>query len=264
MTYYQACSTFYHQGSDLCNDHEPFFKALADDVRINNTKCNGNQCTVSYFCMYLQINEMRTESKQLEKTMQNRHMSVSAFVDDQTFAGGGADQHNRIDAADASHSSSHHHHHVSMASSSTSAAITSAMEGYLFKRTSKGFKTWNRRWFYLFDNKLMYRKRGNGEPASVMEEDLRICTVRPANDSDRRFCFEVISPTKSHILQADSAEMLSTWMMALHRSIGAAIQQQCDGDNGGATDAVSAAMAPYSCLDGGSSSSRTAGGFKKM
>lgn len=31
------------------------------------------------------------------------------------------------------------------------------MEGYLFKRTSKGFKTWNRRWFYLCDNKLMYK-----------------------------------------------------------------------------------------------------------
>lgn len=40
------------------------------------------------------------------------------------------------------------------------------------------------------------RKRGFGELPSVMEEDLRICTVRPANDSDRRFCFEVISPTK--------------------------------------------------------------------
>lgn len=26
---------------------------------------------------------MRTESKQLEKTMQNRHLSVSTFVDDQ-------------------------------------------------------------------------------------------------------------------------------------------------------------------------------------
>lgn len=31
------------------------------------------------------------------------------------------------------------------------------MEGYLFKRTSNAFKTWNRRWFYLFDNKLVYR-----------------------------------------------------------------------------------------------------------
>jgi Arf-GAP/coiled-coil/ANK repeat/PH domain-containing protein len=40
-----------------------------------------------------------------------------------------------------------------------------------------------------------------------MEEDLRICLVRPLTDSDRRFCFEVISPTKSHVLQADSEEM---------------------------------------------------------
>jgi len=31
------------------------------------------------------------------------------------------------------------------------------LEGYLFKRTSNAFKTWNRRWFYLYDNKLVYR-----------------------------------------------------------------------------------------------------------
>lgn len=31
------------------------------------------------------------------------------------------------------------------------------MEGYLFKRTSNAFKTWNRRWFYLYDNQLVYR-----------------------------------------------------------------------------------------------------------
>jgi len=36
------------------------------------------------------------------------------------------------------------------------------MEGYLFKRTSNAFKTWNRRWFALRDNQLVYRKR-NGE-----------------------------------------------------------------------------------------------------
>jgi Arf-GAP/coiled-coil/ANK repeat/PH domain-containing protein len=31
--------------------------------------------------------------------------------------------------------------------------------------------------------------------------------VRPLMDIDRRFCFEVISPTKSHILQADTEEL---------------------------------------------------------
>lgn len=27
-----ACATYYHQGSDLCSDLEPFFKKLADEV----------------------------------------------------------------------------------------------------------------------------------------------------------------------------------------------------------------------------------------
>lgn len=33
------------------------------------------------------------------------------------------------------------------------------MESYLFKRSSNAFKTWNRRWFYLTNNQLLYRKR---------------------------------------------------------------------------------------------------------
>lgn len=33
------------------------------------------------------------------------------------------------------------------------------IEGYLYKRTSNAFKTWNRRWFYLKNNQLAYRKR---------------------------------------------------------------------------------------------------------
>lgn len=93
------------------------------------------------------------------------------------------------------------------------------MEGYLFKRTSNAFKTWNRRWFYLYDNKLVYRycnliilsscyfncffflfvlyRKRMGEPnVTIMEDDLRICTVKPVTDGERRFCFEVLSPSK--------------------------------------------------------------------
>ena len=52
----------------------------------------------------------------------------------------------------------------------------------------------------------MYVKR-TGDDITVMEEDLRICLVRPLMDTERRFCFEIISPTKSHILQADTEEL---------------------------------------------------------
>ncbi|KAG7294825.1 hypothetical protein JYU34_022805, partial [Plutella xylostella] len=99
------------------------------------------------------------------------------------------------------------------------------MQGYLFKRTSNAFKTWNRRWFYLYDNRLVYRKRTGELHVTVMEEDLRLCTVRPVTDGERRHCFEVLSPSKSHMLQADSDEMLSSWVAALQHGIRAAIQQ---------------------------------------
>ncbi|KAI9581162.1 hypothetical protein GQX74_011702 [Glossina fuscipes] len=165
LDYYQACVTYYHQGFDLCNDFDIFFKTITED-----------------------LNAMRCEYQQLEKAMQNRHMSVNSFNDSNTNS------------------------------------ASNKIEGYLFKKKSKGFKTWCRRWFYLSDNQLVYRKRCNEDSFSVMEEDLRICTVRPVNDGDRRFCFEVISPAKSHILQADSADLLAMWISALQRSIGAAIQ----------------------------------------
>jgi len=73
-----------------------------------------------------------------------------------------------------------------------------AMQGYLTKRGSaKTFKTWRRRWFELLDTgRLVYRKKADELPA-VLEPDLRICLVRPmADNCDRRFCFELISPNK--------------------------------------------------------------------
>jgi len=102
------------------------------------------------------------------------------------------------------------------------------IEGYLFKRGQNAFRTWNRRWFYLSNNKLCYSRR-NGEDVTVMEEDLRICLVRPLTDGDRRFCFEVISPTKSHVLQADSEEMYRVWLTSLQQGISSSLHDMMEG-----------------------------------
>lgn len=184
LSYYQACNTFYHQGYDLCNDYADFFKGLSND-----------------------ISSMQHESSQLDKMMQDRHLSVSKFSEHQL-----------------SSNSSSISNVADVSGSQVSPADSNRFEGYLYKRTSKGFRQWNRRWFYLRDNQLLYVKRDKDDEPTVMEEDLRICTVRPINDSDRRFCFEIISPLKSHILQADSAEIMNAWMAALYKRIGASIQ----------------------------------------
>ncbi|ENN72674.1 hypothetical protein YQE_10772, partial [Dendroctonus ponderosae] len=139
------------------------------------------------------IANMRDETHDIEKDVENSHALVS--IPEITSAIGNGD------------------------------SKSPKLEGYLFKRTSNAFKTWNRRWFYLFDNKLVYRRRSGEERDTVMEDDLRICTVKPFNEGERRFCFEVVSPSKSHILQADSEEMYHLWIEALQKGIGAAIQR---------------------------------------
>lgn len=69
--------------------------------------------------------------------MQNRHASVSEF-----------EQENNRFRSDIA---------TSDGASAEGSRTAPQMEGYLFKRTSKGFKSWNRRWFYMADNQLMYK-----------------------------------------------------------------------------------------------------------
>jgi len=139
-----------------------------------------------------QIKSMDAESLTLEKQLERRHTYIAK---EDTFLYSGDTKKGNI-----------------------------KIEGYLFKRGQNAFRTWNRRWFYLDSNKLCYVKR-NGEDVNIMEEDLRICMVRPLNEIDRRFCFEVISPTKSHVLQADSEKLYQFWMTSLQQGISSALHE---------------------------------------
>uniref|UniRef100_A0AAQ5YXH1 Arf-GAP with coiled-coil, ANK repeat and PH domain-containing protein n=1 Tax=Amphiprion ocellaris TaxID=80972 RepID=A0AAQ5YXH1_AMPOC len=104
-----------------------------------------------------------------------------------------------------------------------------AMEGYLFKRASNAFKTWNRRWFSIQNNQLVYQKKFKDNP-TVVVEDLRLCTVKHCEDIERRFCFEVVSPTKSCMMQADSEKLRQAWIKAVQNSIATAFRDK--GDDG--------------------------------
>uniref|UniRef100_A0A8D0HKL4 Arf-GAP with coiled-coil, ANK repeat and PH domain-containing protein n=1 Tax=Sphenodon punctatus TaxID=8508 RepID=A0A8D0HKL4_SPHPU len=99
------------------------------------------------------------------------------------------------------------------------------MEGYLFKRASNAFKTWNRRWFSIQNNQLVYQKKFKDNP-TVVVEDLRLCTVKHCEDIERRFCFEVVSPTKSCMLQADSEKLRQAWIQAVQTSIATAYREK--------------------------------------
>jgi len=177
-----ANNTFFHQGSDLFSDLEPFLRQLQGNMQV-----------------------MAESSIILEKQLEKRHTYVTQA---ETLETGAAE------------------------TTGTGKGKPIKVEGYLFKRGQNAFRTWNRRWFYLSSNKLCYSKR-NGEDVTVIEDDLRICLVRPLMDTDRRFCFEVISPTKSHVLQADSDEQYRTWLASLQQGISSALHEAMDGESGG-------------------------------
>uniref|UniRef100_A0A803W5B4 Arf-GAP with coiled-coil, ANK repeat and PH domain-containing protein n=1 Tax=Ficedula albicollis TaxID=59894 RepID=A0A803W5B4_FICAL len=101
------------------------------------------------------------------------------------------------------------------------------MEGYLFKRASNAFKTWNRRWFSIQNSQLVYQKKLK-DVLTVVVEDLRLCSVKPCEDIERRFCFEVVSPTKSCMLQADSEKLRQAWIQAVQASIASAYRESPD------------------------------------
>jgi len=177
-----AYNTFFHQGSDLFGDLEPFLKTL-----------QGN------------MQSLAESTSILEKQLEKRHTYVT--------------QAETLETSE-------------VETSSTSKNKPVKVEGYLFKRGQNAFRTWNRRWFYLSNNKLCYSKR-NGDDVTIIEDDLRICLVRPLTDTDRRFCFEVISPTKSHVLQADSEEQYRTWLSSLQQGISSALHEAMEGDSCG-------------------------------
>ncbi|KAK2497592.1 hypothetical protein MC885_009092 [Smutsia gigantea] len=84
--------------------------------------------------------------------------------------------------------------------------------------------TSSRRWFTIQSNQLVYQKKYK-DPVTVVVDDLRLCTVKLCPDSERRFCFEVVSPSKSCLLQADSERLLQLWVSAVQSSIATAFSQ---------------------------------------
>ncbi|XP_071839738.1 arf-GAP with coiled-coil, ANK repeat and PH domain-containing protein 2-like isoform X1 [Apostichopus japonicus] len=99
--------------------------------------------------------------------------------------------------------------------------IPVTMEGYLYKRATNAFKTWNRRWFTIKNNQLIYQKRSKGI-ITIAAEDLRLCNVKPFEEIERRFCFEVVSPGKTIVLQADSEQIRHSWIQAMQAGINSA------------------------------------------
>eukprot|EP00055_Hartaetosiga_balthica_P011763 m.54751 g.54751 ORF g.54751 m.54751 type:complete len:837 (-) comp7728_c2_seq2:592-3102(-) len=139
----------------------------------------------------VKINEERTRVKEVTKKMDERHTVISNWTKADILS-------------------------------------KSIQEGYLYKRGQNKFKTWQRRFFSLQQNgSLMYTSREKFEGWKVFVDDLRLCTVKliPSEPVERQFCFELVTPSRSFLLQAESENEKRRWIQAVQDGIGSALGQ---------------------------------------
>ncbi|KAM3419360.1 hypothetical protein BST61_g5291 [Cercospora zeina] len=91
-------------------------------------------------------------------------------------------------------------------------------QGWLFLKTVTGRPArtvWSRRWFFVKNGIFGWLIQGRS--GGVEESDrtgVLLCSVRPAFQEERRFCFEVKTKDQSIILQADGQQELTEWISA--------------------------------------------------
>ncbi|XP_031430939.1 arf-GAP with coiled-coil, ANK repeat and PH domain-containing protein 2 isoform X4 [Clupea harengus] len=201
LSFMYAHLTFFHQGYDLFSELQPLMKQLGgqlDQLVVDAAKENR---------------DMELKHSTIQQKPAGHHSSSSSSTPSQ-------DAPVSLALADFSNDDTKLEYNVD-------AENGIAMEGYLFKRASNAFKTWNRRWFSIQNNQLVYQKKFKDNP-TVVVEDLRLCTVKHCEDIERRFCFEVVSPTKSCMMQADSEKLRQAWIKAVQNSIATAFREKGD------------------------------------
>ena len=101
-------------------------------------------------------------------------------------------------------------------------------QGYLFKRNNGVRKDWQRRYFVIEEGMMKYYKHSKDtQPTTAVA--LLLCSVKTRTDIDRRFCFEVISPNKTFLLQAENEEKMNEWITILQNATADALNAQSIG-----------------------------------
>lgn len=126
--------------------------------------------------------------------------------------------------------------------------LRSEKQGWLYVRTLTGKPTrtvWVRRWFFVKNGIFGWLVQGSR--SGGVEESERIgvllCSVRPAPQEERRFCFEIMTKDTTIMLQADTQPELADWVSAFDVAKRKALEDPESTDSPGGTRAQDAAFA---------------------
>jgi len=86
-------------------------------------------------------------------------------------------------------------------------------------------QAWHKFWLVLDQGRLAEYTNWKDKLESHMEPiDLRLASVRESRDSDRRFCFEVITPSYKRVYQATSEDDMSNWIGSINNALQSAYE----------------------------------------
>ncbi|CAG8632995.1 513_t:CDS:10, partial [Racocetra persica] len=171
-------SSFYHQSYETLKDLEPHMKDVTKLLHEARTEYNND------------IKESQQLKKSLLENAQETYNPLHSFK-----AGTKYRAHQGSDATIVKKS------------------------GYLFmKGNQRVMQSWTRKYFTISEEQLNYCSKAGkvskeeDESASI---NLRVCHIKPVTNSDRRFCFEVISPMRTYVLQAENQQDMEDWIYCL-------------------------------------------------
>lgn len=138
------------------------------------------------------------------------------------------------------------------ASSATASSKTgqekSEKHGWLFLRTITGKPArtvWSRRWFFVKNGIFGWLIQGarSGGVEESEKTGVLLCSVRPAFQEERRFCFEVKTKDQSIILQAETQQELTEWISAFEVAKRKALEDPASTEASSQAPGVDAAFA---------------------
>eukprot|EP00246_Nothoceros_aenigmaticus_P000288 TRINITY_DN1043_c0_g2_i1.p1 TRINITY_DN1043_c0_g2~~TRINITY_DN1043_c0_g2_i1.p1 ORF type:complete len:698 (+),score=132.22 TRINITY_DN1043_c0_g2_i1:243-2336(+) len=186
---------YFKQGYELLHQMEPYIHQVLTYAQQSRERANFEQAALA--------DRMQDFRRQLEKESQR---SIS---DDPTSTG---------DGIQAIGKSSYKQIEAVM-QSTPRGKVQTIKQGYLLKRSSNLRGDWKRRFFVLDSRGMLYYYRKQwGKPTddkTIPHHTVNLLTATikvDAEQSDLRFCFRIISPSKNYTLQAENAIDRMDWM----------------------------------------------------
>ena len=101
-------------------------------------------------------------------------------------------------------------------------SISGYLQGYLYRKTKMNF---TRKSYFILDNGILSCFEDSDSEEPKWKLDMLTCSVKPSPEATRNFCFDIISPSKTRTLQADSQETMQHWITAIQEAIGARLDK---------------------------------------